>query len=138
MGRSGGSRVHQLLGRLKAVMSEKVGLFRTEKPLREAVEAIREIRDGFKDVFVASKCLRFSQEIVNVFEFDLMLDLAEVIALGALHRRETRGSHYRLDFPQRDDKEWLKHTLVSLEGGKPKVAHGPVNVGKYAPVARTY
>jgi succinate dehydrogenase / fumarate reductase flavoprotein subunit len=136
--RSGGSRMHCLLGRLKAVMSEKVGLFRTEKPLREAVEAIREIREDFKDVFIAGKCLRYSQEIVNVIEFDLMLDLAEVIALGALHRRETRGSHYRLDFRQRDDKEWLKHTLVTLENGRPKVVHGPVNLGKYAPAARTY
>ena len=130
--------MHRLLGRLKAVMSEKVGLFRTDKQLREAVEELHEIREEFRDVSIASTCLRYCQEIVNVLEFDLMLDLAEVITLGALSRQETRGSHYRVDFPQRNDKEWLKHTIVTLEGGKPRITHAPVSIGKYAPAARTY
>jgi succinate dehydrogenase / fumarate reductase flavoprotein subunit len=67
-----------------------------------------------------------------------MLDLAEVIALGALNREETRGSHYRLDFKERDDKEWLKHTLVTWREGKPQISYQDVDVSKYKPKARKY
>ena len=67
-----------------------------------------------------------------------MVDLTEVITLGALLREETRGSHYRLDFPKRDDAGWLKHTLVSLKDGKPEVAYRDVQIGKYQPQERKY
>jgi len=67
-----------------------------------------------------------------------MVDLTEVITLGALLREETRGSHYRLDFPKRDDAGWLKHTLVSLKDGKQDVRYRPVLIGKYQPQERKY
>ena len=67
-----------------------------------------------------------------------MLDLAEVITLGALNREETRGSHFRLDFKKRNDKDWLKHTLVTLEDGKPRIDYKEVMIDKYKPVERKY
>jgi succinate dehydrogenase / fumarate reductase flavoprotein subunit len=67
-----------------------------------------------------------------------MVDLTEVITLGALQREETRGSHYRLDFSQRNDRQWLKHTLVSLRDGRPEVDYRDVRVTKYQPEARKY
>jgi len=75
---------------------------------------------------------------VNLLEFDSMLDLAEVITLGALNREETRGSHYRLDFKERNDKDWLKHTLVTWKEGKPQISYAGVNISKYEPEARKY
>jgi succinate dehydrogenase / fumarate reductase flavoprotein subunit len=75
---------------------------------------------------------------VNILEFDSMLDLAEVITLGALNREETRGSHFRVDFKDRNDKDWLKHTLVALKDGKSRVSYKDVNISKYEPKARTY
>ncbi len=133
-----GDKVHRLLNRLKVIMSDKVGMFRNKKDLAAALEKITEIRDDYRRIHVSGKCLRYSQELVNILEFDAMLDLAEVITLGALNREETRGSHFRVDFKDRNDKDWLKHTLVTLKDGKPRVSYKDVNISKYEPKARTY
>jgi len=119
-------------------MSEKVGIFRKKKDLAEALENISELKEDYKRVYLYGKCLRYSQELVNLLEFDSMLDLAEVITLGALNREETRGSHYRLDFKERNDKDWLKHTLVTWKEGKPHISYAEVNISKYQPEARKY
>ncbi len=138
LSRPGAKMAHHLLNDLKVVMSEKAGIFRTKKQLGEALEAIREIRDDYGRAFISGKCLRYSQAIVNLIEFGYMVDLTEVITLGALLREETRGSHYRLDFPNRDDAGWLKHTLVSLKDGNPAVAYRDVQITKYQPQERKY
>ncbi len=136
--REAGEKVHRLLNRLKLIMSDQVGLFRNEKDLAQALERIRELRQDYQRVSISGKCLRFSQELVNIIEFESMLDLAEVITLGALNREETRGSHYRLDFKERNDKDWLKHTLVALKDGKPQISYKEVQITKYEPKARQY
>jgi succinate dehydrogenase / fumarate reductase flavoprotein subunit len=138
LGRSKGFRAHHLLNSLKVIMSEKVGLFRTRRQLEEALEAIREIREDYGRAFISGRCLRYSQAIINLIEFGYMVDLTEVITLGALNREETRGSHYRLDFPARNDQDWLKHTLVALRDGRPEVRYRDVRVTKYKPEARKY
>jgi len=137
--RQNGEKVHRLLNRLKVVMSEKVGIFRQEKDLALALEEIRNIREDYeKKGYLAGQSRRFSQEMVNMLEFEYMLDLCEVITLGALARRETRGSHYRLDYPDRNDKEWLRHTLVTYKDGRPVLSYKPVTITKYPPVTRLY
>jgi succinate dehydrogenase / fumarate reductase flavoprotein subunit len=137
--RQNGEKVHRLLNRLKVVMSEKVGIFRQEKDLALALEEIRHIREDYeKRGYLAGQSRRFSQEMVNMLEFEYMLDLCEVITLGALARRETRGSHYRLDYPERNDKEWLKHTLVTYRDGRPVLSYKPVTITRYPPVTRLY
>ena len=133
-----GEKFHLLLNRLKIIMSEKVGIFRDKKDLTDALERICALREDYKRVYISGKCLRYSQELVNIFEFDSMLDLAEVITLGALNREETRGSHYRLDFEKRDDKDWLKHTLVTLKDEKPQIDYKEVMIDKYKPAERKY
>ncbi len=138
MSRTSGTKAHQLLNRLKLVMSEKVGLFRTKGQLEEALGEIRQIREDYGRACLAGICLRYSQVLINMIEFASMLDLSEVITLGALRREETRGSHYRLDFPSRNDRDWLKHTLVRLRDDRPEVTYRPVRVTKYKPEERTY
>jgi len=133
-----GVKVHLLLNTLKTVMSESVGMFRDKKALQEALEKIRELKEDYKRVYISGKCLRFCQELINIFEFESMLDLAEVIAFGALRREETRGSHYRLDFKERNDRDWLKHTLVTWKEDKPQVSYEKVDVSKYEPKVRKY
>jgi len=136
--RSSGEKAHQLLNKLKVIMSGKLGLFRTRKHLEEALGEIRQIREDYGGAYLSSNCLRYSQAVINLIEFGYMLDLTEVITLGALEREETRGSHYRLDFPKRNDKDWLKHTLVSLKDGKPQVGYRDVRITKYTPQERKY
>ncbi len=133
-----GQNVFQLLNRLKAVMSDKTGIFRNQQDLSAALEEIRTLREDFKSSYLRSPHLYYCQEFVTFSEFDSMLDIAEVITLGALTRRETRGSHFRTDFPQRDDQEWLKHTLVTYRDGKPKIEYRDVKIGKYKPMERKY
>lgn len=133
-----GEKFHILMGRLKAVMNEKVGLFRNKNELAQCLETIQELREAYEQVYISGPCLRFSQELVNIIEYESMLDLAEVITLGALNREETRGSHYRLDFEKRNDEEWLKHTLITWQEGKPRISYKDVFIGKYQPVERKY
>ncbi len=138
MSRCSGEKAHQLLNKLKVIMSEKVGLFRTKKQLAEALEGIRQIRGDYGHACLPGRCLRYSQAIINLIEFGYMLDLTEAITLGALRREETRGSHFRIDFPQRNDRDWLKHTLVSLKDGQPDVGYRDVKITKYKPQERKY
>jgi succinate dehydrogenase / fumarate reductase flavoprotein subunit len=133
-----GEKLHLLLNKLKAIMSEKVGIFRDKNELTDGLERIRALREDYKRVYISGKCLRYSQELVNIFEFNSMLDLSEIITLGALNREETRGSHYRLDFKDRNDRDWLKHTLVAFKDGKPHISYKEVMIDKYKPVERKY
>ena len=133
-----GENIYLLFNQLKKVMSEKVGIFRDKKTLVEALDEIMILREKYKKAFIFGTCLRYCQELVTLVEFDSMLDISEVIILGALNREETRGSHYRTDFPERNDKEWLKHTLMSWDGGNPGIAYRDVQIGKYKPKERKY
>jgi len=136
--RDSGEKFYIMMSRLKALMNEKVGLFRNKDELTDCLETIQELRESYENVYISGPCLRFSQELVNIIEYESMLDLAEVITLGALNREETRGSHYRLDFKTRNDDEWLKHTLISWKEGKPHISYKEVSIGKYQPVERKY
>ena len=136
--RDSGIKIHRLLDRLKNIMSDRVGIFRTKKDLASALQEIAMVRDDYKDVYISGDCLRYSQELVNIIEFASMLDLAEVIALGGLNREETRGSHFRTDFPKRNDGEWLKHTLVTMKDGRPEISYKDVKIDKYEPKERKY
>jgi succinate dehydrogenase / fumarate reductase flavoprotein subunit len=133
-----GFKFNVLLKRLKIAMDENAGIFRTEKELNRCLELVRELRTDYEQIYISGKCLRYSQELVNLIEYEAMLDQAEVITLGALNRTETRGSHYRLDYEKRNDEEWLKHTVVTLEDNQPKIGYKDVMIDKYQPVERKY
>jgi succinate dehydrogenase flavoprotein subunit len=136
--RDRGENIFQVLNRLKAVMSDKAGIFRTAKTLKEGLEAIPELRDAYERAFIFGTCQRFCQEVLMHVEFGYMLDVAEAILRGAFDREETRGSHYRTDFPVRDDAGWLKHTLQTWSEDGPRTSYEAVDVSKYKPVERKY
>ena len=136
--RKNGERFHILLSRLKMIASDRVGIFRNEKDLKMALKEIGDLKDDYKRIGLHGGTLRYSQEFVNIVEFENMLDLLEVITLGALFRKETRGSHFRTDFPKRDDKNYLKHTLVELYEGKPRLREKEVFIDKHKPMERQY
>lgn len=136
--RDAGENVFRVLNRLKVLMSEKAGIFRKEKTLREAVEEIPGLREAGRQAFIFGAGPRYCQELSVNLEFEYMLDVAEAILVGALKREETRGSHYRTDFPVRDDASWLKHTLVTCTEKGPRVEYEDVEVTKYKPEERKY
>ncbi len=136
--RDTGIKIHLMMEKLKLAMSDKVGVFRKKEDLIEGLKIILGLKEDYGHTYLSGKSVKYSQEIVNIFEFEAMLDLAEVIIRGALNREETRGSHFRLDFKERNDKDWLKHTLVVNKNNKPEISYKDVNISKYKPVARTY
>ncbi|MCJ7564642.1 MAG: FAD-binding protein [Candidatus Aminicenantes bacterium] len=136
--RDTGENVFKLLDKLKLLMSDKVGIFRKGKDLQEALEGVTELKEESKRAFIFGSCDRYCQELVVLTEFDYMLDVAEAIIVAALAREETRGSHYRTDFPVRDDNNWLKHTLLTWTEKGPEITYRPVKVDKYQPQERKY
>jgi succinate dehydrogenase / fumarate reductase flavoprotein subunit len=136
--RKAGEAFFKIRDELKTVMDEKAGIFRDEQNLKAALEKIRELQNRFKNVCVRNKGSVFNQELVNVLELEGMLDIAEAICIGALARRESRGSHYRLDYPERDDANWLRHTLVTYTPEGPRIDYKPVTITVYKPEPREY
>ncbi len=133
-----GENVFQLLNRLKHLMSDTAGIFRDAPTLGRGLEELAELRDAYRRVFIYGNCGRYCQEMVVLIEFEHMLEVAEVILLGALKREETRGSHFRTDFPKRNDASWLKHTIFTRSDKGPEITYRDVQVGRYAPQERRY
>jgi succinate dehydrogenase / fumarate reductase flavoprotein subunit len=136
--RDKGENIFQILNRLKILMSDKAGIFRKEKTLREGLEEIPVLREAYDRAFIFGTCARYCQELLVHIEFEFMLDVAEAILLGGLRREETRGSHYRTDFPVRDDHIWLKHTIQTWSEAGPRIDYEDVDATKYKPEERKY
>jgi succinate dehydrogenase / fumarate reductase flavoprotein subunit len=135
---TGGESAADVRRELRKVMMDHVGVFRTAEGMQKAVESINSLQDRFAHVQIQDKGKRFNQELLETWEVGCLLDLAEVTAASALAREESRGAHSRDDFPERDDENWLKHTLVSKREGKLEFAYKPVTITKYEPKARVY
>ena len=138
LNRRTGEAFYMIRDELRAVMDEKVGIFRDKQALSSALEKIKELQMRYRNVYVRNKGNVFNQELANVIELEGMLDIAFVTCLGALARRESRGSHFRLDYPQRDDKNWLKHTLAFFTPDGPHIDYRSVNITTYQPRPREY
>jgi succinate dehydrogenase / fumarate reductase flavoprotein subunit len=135
---SGEENAFDIANELKEVMFDDVGVYRTERGMRLAVEKLAELRRRFKDVRVADTGEIFNTELLNNWEVGNMLDVADVVAACALNRQETRGGHSREDFPKRDDQNWLKHTLAWRRDGEIEIGYKPVVITKYEPKERVY
>ncbi|MBE3574983.1 MAG: FAD-binding protein [Firmicutes bacterium] len=127
-----------LRDRLRSLMSEQVGIFREREPLEQAVAAIADFKERYRHIHLRHRGTRYNLDLYQAVELEGMLDLAEVIARGALLREESRGSQYRRDFPQRDDANWLKHTLAYHTAEGPRFAFKPVTITRYEPQERRY
>ncbi len=135
---SGKENVFKLSTELKKFMFADVGIYRNEKDMLSALEKVREMKSRFKEVKVVDTGRIFNTELLNAWELGNMLDIAEVIAASAVNRKESRGGHCREDYPDRDDVNWLKHTLIWNKNGKLEIGYKPVTITKYQPKARVY
>jgi succinate dehydrogenase / fumarate reductase flavoprotein subunit len=120
-------------------MMDKVSVFRQRSGLTEALEKVRELQGRYQKIAIQDKGSCFNRDLLDAIELDYMLNLAEVITLGALAREESRGAHSREDFPDRDDQKWLVHTMFrySKEEG-PQVFFKPVTITRFQPKERKY
>ncbi|HHP7234989.1 MAG TPA: succinate dehydrogenase flavoprotein subunit [Desulfobacterales bacterium] len=137
--KEGGESYGVILNEMAAVMMEKVSVFRNEAGLTEALNKIHELKKRYDNVPVQDKGKIFNRNLLDVIELGYMLDLAEAIVLGALFRKESRGAHAREDFPQRDDENFLAHTMVRLDDQNvPQVFTKPVSITRFQPQERKY
>ncbi|RCK73457.1 MAG: Succinate dehydrogenase flavoprotein subunit [Anaerolineae bacterium] len=134
-----GERVSTIAEEMKEVMMEHVGVFRTAEGMQQALTKLRELKERFRNLKLDDCGKVFNTELLNAWEIGNLLDLALVTTASALARKESRGAHAREDYPKRDDKNWLKHTLAWLkEDGEVKLRYKPVVITRYPPKERTY
>jgi len=130
-------------GAIRAVMQEtmmdKVSVFRSRDGLSEALDTVRELKERYRDVAIRDKGSCFNRDLVDAIELGHMLELAEVIVLGAIFREESRGAHSREDFPGRNDESFLVHSMVRRDAGKaPQLFTKPVTITRFQPQERKY
>jgi len=119
-------------------MNDKVWIFRTGDGLKSALQEIRALKKRFENARVEDKGAQFNTGLEGALQLDFTLDLAEVTIASGLARTESRGAHFRRDYPKRDDTNWLKHTLAYHTSEGPRLEYLPVTITKWPPVARTY
>jgi succinate dehydrogenase / fumarate reductase flavoprotein subunit len=134
----GGENMIAIADEMKLAMSDHVGVFRVEEGMQKAVDKIREVKQRFKEIKVDDQGLKYNMNLIEAWELSNLIDIAEVTAVSALARKESRGAHSRDDCPKRDDKNWLKHTLAWMENGGVRLGYKPVQITKYQPKARSY
>ncbi|ALV33971.1 succinate dehydrogenase flavoprotein subunit [Streptomyces sp. CdTB01] len=140
---TGTERVSVLRRELQETMDANVMVFRTEQTIKTAVEKIAELRERYKNVAIQDKGRRFNTDLLEAIELGNLLDLAEVMAVSALARKESRGGHYREDYPNRDDVNFMRHTMAYREVGDDgtesiRLDYKPVVQTRYQPMERKY
>ncbi|MFI8088166.1 succinate dehydrogenase flavoprotein subunit [Streptomyces sp. NPDC086080] len=140
---TGNERVADLRRELQETMDANVMVFRTEQTIKTAVEKIAELRARYRNVAIQDKGKRFNTDLLEAVELGNLLDLAEVMAVSALARKESRGGHYREDHPNRDDINFMRHTMAYREVGADgsesvRLDYKPVVQTRYQPMERKY
>ncbi len=138
LGSEGDERVPIIRNEMRRIMSQRVWIFRKGDELQNALKEIRTLKERFKNIRVEDKGEAFNTGLVAALQLDFTLDLAEVTIASALARTESRGAHTRLDYPKRDDENWLKHTLAYYTKEGPRLEYIPVTITKWPPTARKY
>lgn len=146
-----GEKVADLRRELQETMDMNAQVFRTEESLTTALNDIKVLQKRYNSVSVSDKGKRYNTELMEAFELGFMLDIAEVVVVGALARTESRGGHFREDFQDRDDAQWMKHTMAYREvapgesadaAGIPehdiRLDYKPVVMTRYEPMERNY
>ena len=134
----GTERIFSLRKEMNETMETSAGIYRSGKSLKETCDKIKELKDRFVNIDLEDKSLNFNTELTSALELEFMLDVAEAIAYSALKRTESRGSHQRSDFPERDDENFLKHSMAYQTNTKPHIDYKDVIITKWPPGKRVY
>jgi len=138
--KSGGKeRIATLRADMHQTMEESAGIYRTELVLKEAAGKLKRLQERFQDLSLDDNSYTFNTELTAALELSYMLDVGQSIIQSALERRESRGSHQRADYPQRDDERFLAHSLAyRAADGAPRIEYGPVTITRWPPGMRVY
>ncbi|MEF8873573.1 MAG: FAD-dependent oxidoreductase [Candidatus Thermoplasmatota archaeon] len=128
----------EMLDELRKVMFEHFGVYREEESMKEGLSKIRELKERYDSVHIDNENEKFNTALIRTLELKSMLNIAEVVALGSLEREESRGSHFRRDFPERRDDKYLHHTLVEKSKKGPELHYEDVTLGQFDVKEREY
>ncbi|MEN9737162.1 MAG: hypothetical protein RJA26_395 [Actinomycetota bacterium] len=134
----GTEKVAVLRKELQDTMDKNAQVYRTEESLKESLAKIAELRERYQHISIQDQGQRFNTDLLEAVEMGFLLDLAEVLAYTALERRESRGGHFREDYPERDDKKFMVHSMAYKNGDKIKLGWKPVTITNYQPMERKY
>ena len=135
----GRERIAMLRAEMHQIMEESAGIYRTETALKEATGKLKRLQERFQDLSLDDHSYTFNTELTAALELSYMLDVAQTILQSALERRESRGSHQRTDYPQRDDERFLAHSLAyRTEDDSPRIEYRPVTITRWPPGKRVY
>ena len=138
MARDGKEKIGSIQAEMQNVMMDNVSVFRTAEGLNAALDKVRELKDRYGDIALVDKGSCFNRDLLDALELGYMLDLAEAITMGALHREESRGAHSREDFTERNDEKFLHHTMVRYSTEGPDIFEKPVTITRFEPKERKY
>ncbi|MFC2169295.1 succinate dehydrogenase flavoprotein subunit [Acidobacteriota bacterium] len=136
--RKKGVNAEHIRSDMQEVMTEKLGIFRRKEEMEDAVKKIKELRYLYRKVGVEDKSKTFNTNLLDILKLGNLLDLAYITAISALNRKESRGAHAREDYPERDDADWLSHTLAWLEEEDVKIRYKQVDISRWKPKPRHY
>jgi succinate dehydrogenase / fumarate reductase, flavoprotein subunit len=137
--REEGERPWSIRNELAETMHENFGVFRREAEMRKQGEIVSALRERYDHVVVEDKGNVFNNDLTQALELGFLLELAECMVVSGLARKESRGAHARPhDYPDRDDENYMRHTIVTWRDGAPKLEWKPVTVTKWQPMERTY
>ncbi|NQZ97216.1 MAG: FAD-binding protein [Myxococcales bacterium] len=135
---SGTEKISGLRRALNDTMESGCGVYREEVQIQASVDTVQEIKRRFEDVEIQDHSKVFNTELISVLELSNMIDISEALTSCAVVRKESRGAHTRRDFPNRDDQNFLHHSLCHFDSTGPKVSTKPVTLGKWEPEERKY
>jgi succinate dehydrogenase / fumarate reductase flavoprotein subunit len=119
-------------------MNDHVAVFRTAEGMEAARNKLRDLKERYQSVPVQDKGHVFNTNLIFTVELDFMLDCAETIVVSAQERKESRGAHFRVEYPQRDDENWIKHISVHYTPEGPRLDYSPVTITRWQPQVRSY
>lgn len=133
MRNSPGLRAWQVRDELGTLLSQNLGIFRTKESMLKAQSDLRQLKARAARVYIEDRGKVFNSDLIQALELDSLAEIAETIVSGAIAREESRGAHYRSDFPKRDDVHWLTHTLAHRTPDGPRLSHSPVTITRFPP-----
>lgn len=134
----GKENVFHLFEEMNSAMWNNAGIFRHETQLKDGLKNLRNIKERCNNIGIRYKGKKFNFELYWLLELIGSIDIAEAVIIGAIDRKESRGSHYRTDYPKRDDENYLKHTIASYSPEGAKLSYKPVTLGFIEPAERKY
>ena len=135
----GTERIASLRTEMTKTMEAGAGIYRTQDSLQETCDKVSELKERFANITLDDRSLTFNTDLTAALELECMLDVAEAVAYSAVARKESRGSHQRIDHPQRDDKNFLAHSMAyRTDDGPPRIEYQDVVITRWPPAERKY